>query len=390
MPLGTEPVGSGIVMITGRYRLPSDVVSELKQALADNPDIVVLDLHGVSGNSKLLSEVLDPVGDYLAAWPGTVVAVCVPDPVRSAPLVPSMLSDRVLLAGSHMDALERARHAVPHQDRTSTFLTPEPQASAVARAFTRRTLRQWQMDGLVWPASLVVSELVTHSILEAQTVLDLTLCRVDHRIRVAVHDYGADNFRIPRSRTPADPLEDTPLGRWLLVVGELTRCWGVFPSRVHGKTVWSVLEGDRSETASPAPYVEPMDADAMRAYCLAKPGAWPDWPWGGGPEDPLAEGHEHPVVKVGPEGAGKIFAFLDDGGVGVKGGPTREVADEWLQRYPEDASVMAYIGRSGWNDLSFSGTIPDDELQDAVDESYRLVVSKLPKRLRPPGWDDSS
>jgi predicted DNA-binding protein (MmcQ/YjbR family) len=51
---------------------------------------------------------------------------------------------------------------------------------------------------------------------------------------------------------------------------------------------------------------------------------------------------------------------------------------------------MAYIGRSGWNDLSFSGTIPDDELQDAVDESYRLVVSKLPKRLRPPGWDDSS
>jgi predicted DNA-binding protein (MmcQ/YjbR family) len=74
----------------------------------------------------------------------------------------------------------------------------------------------------------------------------------------------------------------------------------------------------------------------------------------------------------------------------VKGGPTREVADEWLQRYPEDASVMAYIGRSGWNDLSFSGTIPDDELQDAVDESYRLVVSKLPKRLRPPGWDDSS
>jgi predicted DNA-binding protein (MmcQ/YjbR family) len=122
-----------------------------------------------------------------------------------------------------------------------------------------------------------------------------------------------------------------------------------------------------------------VDVERMQAHCLAKPGAWPDNPWG----------HEHPVIKVGPEGAGKIFAFLGRDGVGVKGGATREVADEWLQRYPADASVMAYIGRSGWNDLSYSGAIPDDDLLDAVDESYRLVVSKLQRRDRPPGWDDS-
>jgi predicted DNA-binding protein (MmcQ/YjbR family) len=47
---------------------------------------------------------------------------------------------------------------------------------------------------------------------------------------------------------------------------------------------------------------------------------------------------------------------------------------------------MRYIGRSGWNDLAFTG-IPDDELLEAVDESYRLVVAKLPKRDRPPGWE---
>jgi predicted DNA-binding protein (MmcQ/YjbR family) len=122
-----------------------------------------------------------------------------------------------------------------------------------------------------------------------------------------------------------------------------------------------------------------VDVERMQAHCLAKPGAWPDNPWG----------HDHPVIKVGPDAAGKIFAFLGSDGVGVKGGATRDVADEWLQRYPGDASVMAYIGRSGWNDLSFSGAIPDDELKDAVDESYRLVVSKLPKRHRPPGWDGS-
>ena len=49
---------------------------------------------------------------------------------------------------------------------------------------------------------------------------------------------------------------------------------------------------------------------------------------------------------------------------------------------------MAYIGRSGWNDLSFAGEIPDDELLEAVDESYRLVVAKLPRKHRPEGWEE--
>lgn len=116
-----------------------------------------------------------------------------------------------------------------------------------------------------------------------------------------------------------------------------------------------------------------MDAEQMHAHCAAKPGAWPDFPWE----------HEHPVFKVGPGERGKIFAFLGGSGVGVKSGRSREVADEWLQRYPGSASVMAYIGRSGWNTLRLEGAIPDDELRDAVDASYELVVAKLPKSRRP-------
>jgi len=119
-----------------------------------------------------------------------------------------------------------------------------------------------------------------------------------------------------------------------------------------------------------------VDARQLASYCSAKPGARADNPWG----------HELPVFKVGPGERGKIFAFLGGTGVGVKAAATREVADEWLHRYPDSASVMAYIGRSGWNDLAFDG-IPDEELLEAVDESYRLVVEKLPKKLRPDGWD---
>ncbi|MER7279383.1 MmcQ/YjbR family DNA-binding protein [Dactylosporangium sp. NPDC000244] len=111
-----------------------------------------------------------------------------------------------------------------------------------------------------------------------------------------------------------------------------------------------------------------MTRDELLAHCLAKPGAWEDQPWEG-----------DVVAKVGP----KIFAFVGSESVGVKCAPSREAADEWLHRYPDDASVMAYIGRSGWNTLRLGGAIPDEEIFEVVDESYRWVVSKLPKKDRP-------
>ena len=114
-----------------------------------------------------------------------------------------------------------------------------------------------------------------------------------------------------------------------------------------------------------------MTWNDLLQYCLGKPGAWRDEPWDG-----------DVVVKVGS----KIFAFLGSGdapSVGVKAGADRDEADEWLARYPDDANVMAYIGRHGWNSLKCDGAIPDDELRDAIDTSYALVVSKLPRRERP-------
>ena len=116
-----------------------------------------------------------------------------------------------------------------------------------------------------------------------------------------------------------------------------------------------------------------MTWEELLGYCLAKPGAWQDEPWDG-----------DVVAKVGS----KIFAFLGSGtgsppGVGVKCGATREAADEWLLRYPADASVMPYIGRSGWNNLRSAGAIPDDEIFEAIDASYATVVSKLPTKDRP-------
>lgn len=107
-----------------------------------------------------------------------------------------------------------------------------------------------------------------------------------------------------------------------------------------------------------------MDFDG---YALAKPGAWADEPW---------EGDQ--VAKVGD----KIFAFLGGDTIGLKCGGSREEADEWLARYPDHVAVMAYIGRHGWNTITVEG-IPDEEIVEAIDYSYDLVVAKLPKSKRP-------
>lgn len=115
-----------------------------------------------------------------------------------------------------------------------------------------------------------------------------------------------------------------------------------------------------------------MNFDDALHYSLSKPGAWRDEPW----EDDV-------VAKVDE----KIFVFLGERAVGLKCGDTREEADEWLNRFPEDASVMAYIGRSGWNTLRMNGAISDDEIRAAIDESYLRVVERLPKKRRPEGWD---
>jgi len=114
-----------------------------------------------------------------------------------------------------------------------------------------------------------------------------------------------------------------------------------------------------------------MTGAQVLAYCLAKPGAWHDEPWDG-----------DVVTKVGS----KIFAFHgSDAGssIGLKCGQGREAADEWLVRYPKDASVMAYIGRSGWNTLRIGAAIGDDEVLEAIDASYDMVVAKLPRKERP-------
>jgi predicted DNA-binding protein (MmcQ/YjbR family) len=114
-----------------------------------------------------------------------------------------------------------------------------------------------------------------------------------------------------------------------------------------------------------------VTVDELVDYCLAKPGAAEDYPWG----------DEELVAKVG--GKGFAFIWLAGATVGVKCGRDAAEAALWRQRYPDSISMSGYIGRFGWNTVRLDGDVPEDEIRELVDASYDAVVAKLPKSKRP-------
>ena len=122
-------------------------------------------------------------------------------------------------------------------------------------------------------------------------------------------------------------------------------------------------------TRDAAPGTSALDEDAVLRLCLAKPGAWPDSPWG-----------EGTVAKVGRPG--RIFAFPGEGAVALKLPP--DDVPELRAAYPQAVGDAPYLSRRHWVRVTLDGTVPDDELAQLVEVSYRLVVAALPRAQRPP------
>ena len=116
-----------------------------------------------------------------------------------------------------------------------------------------------------------------------------------------------------------------------------------------------------------------MDHGDVQTLCESLPGAWPDTPW----EDDL-------VYKVGPGERGKIFCFLGtgaspNGAISIKVDP--ELAPILHNQY-ECVSHPAYLSKRHWIAVNLNGDMPDDELEELIEESHRLVAQGLPKRMQ--------
>ena len=113
-----------------------------------------------------------------------------------------------------------------------------------------------------------------------------------------------------------------------------------------------------------------MNIETFREYCLSKPAATEDTPFG--PDDI--------VFKVG----GKMFALaaLDEvpPAVNLKCDP--DLALELRDRY-EQVRPGYHMNKKHWNTIVLDGVIPERELRKMIDDSYELVVQSLPKSKQP-------
>jgi predicted DNA-binding protein (MmcQ/YjbR family) len=117
-----------------------------------------------------------------------------------------------------------------------------------------------------------------------------------------------------------------------------------------------------------------MDATGLRRWCLRQPGAIEDFPFG----------PEHSVFKV----SGKMFALsaLDRAPLEVSVKCEPELALSLRDSYPAIRPGY-HLNKRHWNTITIDGSLPDQLVRDMIEDSYDLVVSALPKRVRNQlGW----
>ena len=115
--------------------------------------------------------------------------------------------------------------------------------------------------------------------------------------------------------------------------------------------------------------IQSLDYEEARAYLLGKPEATEDFPFY----------PDVPVFKV----MSKMFATLGyDAGVprmNLKCDPfeaqmLRDVFPSVLPGY--------HMNKAHWNTIVLDGTVPAGEIERMIDNSYSLVVRKMPKKDR--------
>jgi predicted DNA-binding protein (MmcQ/YjbR family) len=117
-----------------------------------------------------------------------------------------------------------------------------------------------------------------------------------------------------------------------------------------------------------------VNAEELRRHCLSFPGAAETFPFGS----------ENSVFKV----AGKIFALSRLGQnplrVSLKCEP--DVAEQ-LREAHAAVTPGYHLNKRHWNTVIIDGSLRDQMVKDMIEDSYDLVVSKLPRvRQTALGW----
>ena len=111
-----------------------------------------------------------------------------------------------------------------------------------------------------------------------------------------------------------------------------------------------------------------MDIEGFREYCISKKGVTEGMPF----DDQVL------VFKV----MGKMFALTDLDqfeSVNLKCDPDQAL--ELREKYPAVQSGY-HMNKQHWNTVTMDGSIANPMIKQWIDDSYNLVVTKLPKPLQ--------
>ena len=117
-----------------------------------------------------------------------------------------------------------------------------------------------------------------------------------------------------------------------------------------------------------------MNPAELRDHCLSFTGAEETFPFG----------PETSVFKV----AGKMFALSQLGADSLRVSLKCEPELAEALRGAHAAVLPGYhLNKRHWNTVIIDGSLPDEAIRDMIEDSYDLVVSKLPRaRRRALGW----
>ncbi|MFH8794402.1 SpoIIE family protein phosphatase [Streptomyces sp. NPDC017941] len=237
-PVLVEP-GESALMLDVPPGMPLGVGGEpFEEVEVDLPDDALLALY----TDGLVESRDHPLDEGLNAFVGALT-----DPAQAL----EDICDHVLNTldthhGEDDIALLMARvRGLPAEHVGDWTLPREPQSVGRARELACERLREWDLDGLVDTAELLVSELVTNALRYGEGEIRLRLL-LDRTLVCEVWDAGLVQ---PRRRRARDTDEG---GRGLQLVGLLSAAWGSRRTP-RGKTVWF-------ELALPDGDAQPMDA----------------------------------------------------------------------------------------------------------------------------------
>jgi hypothetical protein len=234
---------TGLVAVSGPLEDVAEVAHRaLLDTLADDVTAVLCDLSQATGPPDSESTaLLASVGSEVRQWPGTPVGMVCPA-VRLREGIARHPDSRYLVIAERRRQVLAGLARRPHATVVQASLPPVARSARAARDLVARTLLDWGCGPQIGGATLVVSELVTHAMLYADSDLLVTVARCGSQVRISVRDAN-------RTNTQLMGVESARIShRGLLLVAAVSESWGVLPTSDGGKVVWAVLAANPRST----------------------------------------------------------------------------------------------------------------------------------------------